>query len=129
MKIFRSVLLLILFSFVLLQAGAVGNKKKKKPATHPYAAYKTPIYFQDYYSFYDPKRGFVYFSDSMWHVTDTVPTFMKDATVGKARIQVLQDPNERMPEDHFDQYLKMYPANTLIAPPTVPIITLSKQKK
>lgn len=125
---------LVLFSLLcghVFAAPVVHKKKKAKPATITYeefAKMHQPLYFQDYYSFYVPKRGYIYWKDSTWKITDTLPPFMKDIRTKKVHVQILKDETNRAPEDNFGEYMKQYPAQNLSPLATVPIITISKNK-
>lgn len=91
---------------------------------------KDRVYFPDYYTFYDPKRhGYVYWQGDKWTVSPEKPFFMKDADLGKARVQVLKDEQLAMPEDRFEQYMRLYPPQPVSPTVPVPVITISKQKQ
>jgi len=77
---------------------------------HGYRA-KNHVYFPDYYTFYDPRRnGYVYWNNNNWTFSPSVPSFMANIDLGKARIQLLGDiPLTSLPEPNFSRYYRMYP--------------------
>jgi hypothetical protein len=77
---------------------------------HGYRA-KNHVYFPDYYTFYDPRRnGYVYWNNNTWSFSPSVPSFMANIDLGRARIQVLGDlPLTTQPEPDFNRYYGMYP--------------------
>lgn len=79
---------------------------------HGYRA-KQHVYFPDYHVFYDPYRGgYSYWNNGHWAFSQSVPMFMSRVNLGKARVKVLGGlPLTTHPEDYYDKYLQMYPAN------------------
>lgn len=79
---------------------------------HGYRA-KHHVYFQDYYTFYDPYRdGYVYWQEDDWVFSRSVPTFMANVDLGRARVQLMADvPLSKHPEYYFDRYAERYPRN------------------
>src|SRR5438477_356004 len=49
------------------------------------------VYFPDYYTFYDPQRGYIYYKEGHWVNTTTVPTYMRSVDMNKARVQIIQE--------------------------------------
>jgi hypothetical protein len=142
-------LLLLLLPFMADAQGKskqVKKKKTKAKTTARAAAPKPPapqawmvernymvnggetVYFQDYYTFYDPKRGYVYWNNNRWEASQELPAFMREADLGKARIQILHDRTQAMPEDNFEAYLRQYPAQPVSPTVPVPIITITRDR-
>lgn len=133
---------LIVLSFmaflVLLNTTVYGQGKKTHkhkrhttmaPAQWPASTSTSRIYYPDYYTFYDPARhGYVYWQENKWVVSQERPVFMRDADVGRTRVQVLQNDQLAMPEDRFEQYMRLYPAQPVSPSVPVPIITISRDK-
>jgi hypothetical protein len=67
------------------------------------------VYFPDYYSFYDPARGYVYWNNGTWTTTTEVPVYMSKVNLNKARVQVIEDMSAA-PETRYKTYIKTYPA-------------------
>lgn len=133
-------ILVIVLSFlaliVMLNTTVYGQGKKARKHKHttqqrwagPQS--KDRVYFPDYYTFYDPARnGYVYWKGDKWVVTPERPFFMKDADLGKTRVQILKDEQLVMPEDRFEQYMRLYPPQPVSPTVPVPVITISKQKQ
>jgi hypothetical protein len=81
------------------------------------------VYFQDYYTFYDPNRGYVYWQGDRWVNSPTVPVFLDRVDLGKARIQVLNDLDLSVrPEERYQTYQQLYPAERVEV--TVPVPTV-----
>jgi hypothetical protein len=80
------------------------------------------VYFPDYYTFYDPNRGYVYWNDGNWIATPTVPSFLTTVDLGAARIHVLT--NEQLtvrPETRYNTYVGQYPGRLVgVAVPIPP---------
>ena len=136
------VILLSFMAFVVLLNTTVYGQAKKQGKKHPHTNAKKPgatwagpaskerVYFPDYYTFYDPSRNaYVYWQEDKWVTSPEKPFFMKDANMGKARVQILQNDQLTMPEDRFEQYMRLYPAQPVSPTVPVPIITISKQKQ
>jgi hypothetical protein len=89
---------------------------------HGYRANKH-AYFPDYYTYYDPNRGYVYWNNNTWVTSRTIPSFLTTVNLGKARIQVLNDLNlSTRPESNYSTYMRLYPANRVDI--TVPVPTV-----
>ena len=73
--------------------------------------YDHPIYFPDYYTFYDPQRGYVVWEKDSWIARPSMPLFLKSSDLKKPRIQILEDIGiNKRPELDYPRYMKMYPA-------------------
>ncbi|XZF15324.1 hypothetical protein ACTHGU_04240 [Chitinophagaceae bacterium MMS25-I14] len=110
------------------------NKKAKHSAQTAkevdFNTAKQKIYFPDYYTFYDPARkSFVYWDENQWKTSSEKPALLKDADMGRTRVQFLKDENLALPEDNIERYMKLYPAQPVSPTVTVPIITISRKKK
>lgn len=91
---------------------------------------KQPAYYPDFYTFYDPARGYIYWQDSTWHVSSERPKFMKEAEKGRVRIELLHDRNiGSYPEDNAERYMKLYPAQNVTPTTPVPILTITREHK
>lgn len=99
-----------------------------KPAPS-WAQSQYSVYFPDYYTFYDPHRkGYVYWTGDKWTVSQESPSLLKDVDLGNARVQVLKDETLTMPENNFEQYMKLYPPQQVFPSVPVPIITITNKK-
>src|SRR5437762_1987213 len=86
-------------------------KSKTKPAwwtAHSLTSDKH-IYFPDYYVFYEPDKGYVYWNNGKWINSSSVPAYMGPVDLNTARIQVIDDMASR-PELEFRTYSRTYPA-------------------
>lgn len=95
-------------------------KTKSVPAwgpAHHYVGDKY-VYFPDYYTYYEPERGYVYWNKGTWTTTTTVPTYMSKVDLNRARVQVIEDMSVR-PETRYKTYIEQYPAQKVEV--TVPI--------
>lgn len=113
-------------AFALLPAVACAQHTKGKPmragssqtpgfmpswaTAHNYKNDKY-VYFPDYYTFYSPQRGYIYYKDGGWTSSLNMPTFMSRKDVNVARAQILDNvPMNSYPERDFSTYLNQYPA-------------------
>lgn len=89
---------------------------------HRYQA-KHPVYFRDYHMFYDPYRnGYVYYHNSRWLFSPTVPAFVAHVDLGRAHIQILSElPLRARPELYYERYARRYPAQININIPLPPL--------
>ncbi len=71
------------------------------------------VYFPDFYTFYDPERGgYVYWENSKWSFSPSVPSFLEKVDMSKSRIQILKGLSlDLHPEQNYPHYMKMYPAD------------------
>ena len=90
---------------------------------HGYRA-KQHVYFPDYYTFYDPYRnGYVYWNNSNWAFSPSVPGFLTNVNLGGARIQLMSDvPLATHPETYYSTYSRQYPARSVNISVPVPVI-------
>jgi len=81
-------------------------------AAHNYDA-TAHVYFPDYYTFYDPKRGgYVYWDNGKYIFSPTMPIFLEKVDLGKSRIQILKGLSlDLYPELDYPHYMELYPAN------------------
>lgn len=77
------------------------------------------VYFPDYYTFYDPERGYIYYNNGTWVNTTTVPSYMSTVDMNKARIEVIKEDVQMHPETKFTIYRQTYPAQHVEV--TVPV--------
>lgn len=77
---------------------------------------KHHVYFRDYYTFYDPYRGgYVYRQSNGWHFSRSIPTFLINVDLGRARVQFIDDiPLNQHPERYYSRYSKRYPRDTRV---------------
>jgi hypothetical protein len=97
-----------------------GNKMKTKPSwwgTHHITGEKY-VYFPDYYTYYEPDRGYVYWNETKWTTSETVPSYMSSVDLNSARVQVIEETTTR-PEVKYKYYMKTYPAQKVEV--TVPV--------
>ena len=80
-------------------------------AAHQYNAAEH-VYFPDYYTYYDPQRGgYLFWKDSQYVFTPTMPPFMEKVDMSKERVQILKGLSlDLHPEEHYPYYMKLYPA-------------------
>src|SRR5690606_14429038 len=95
------------------------NYKRKGPPhwapAHGYRA-KHHVYFRDYYTFYDPYRdGYVYRHNNGWRFSRSVPVFLANIDLNRARVQLLTDiPLNQHPERYYSRYSKRYPRDSRV---------------
>jgi len=71
------------------------------------------LYFPDYYAFYDPQRGYIFWNEEEkeWNSSLQVPKFMSEVDMSKTRIQILEGLSlDLRPEQNYPNYMKLYPA-------------------
>ena len=71
------------------------------------------LYYPDYYAFYDPNRGYVYWNmaTNSWATSREVPPFMKNVDLPRTRVQILKGLSlDLYPERNYPNYMKLYPA-------------------
>lgn len=130
---------LLFFLFVLAvwaTAATAQSGQKKKKTTQAKAGKQAQAppaqlaYYPDFYAFYDPARGYVYWQDSAWQVSRERPAFMKEAQKGRVRIELLHDRTiGTYPEDNFERYMKLYPPQNVTPTTPVPILTITREHK
>jgi len=112
---------------------AQGKKSKRrtdrvnepvKQKTQVAAAFKSMqyVYFPDYYAFYDPDRGYIFWNDQTksWNSSLEPPKFMSNVDMSKTRIQILKGLSlDLHPEQNYPNYMRLYPAQT--TNPDVPV--------
>lgn len=129
--------LLILAATIIITLKAFAQQKT---GTHKYSAHKTTTkkkavkkevhaaYYPDFYTFYDSSRkSYVYWDTDQWRVSPDRPSFMKNVGGDKVRVEILHDESMAgFPESHYEQYLRLYPAQPVS--PTVPVpLVISKR--
>ncbi len=67
------------------------------------------VYFPDYYTYYEPDRGYVYWNNGTWTTSSTVPSYMSKVDMNSARVQIIDDMTVR-PETRYKTYMETYPA-------------------
>jgi hypothetical protein len=81
------------------------------------------VYFPDYYTFYDPNRGYVYWNKAGYWVTSTSkPYFLNKVDLGVARIQILNsEALTAQPELRYTTFVNQYPGKIVgVAVPIPP---------
>ncbi|MBL7719791.1 MAG: hypothetical protein JNL72_13190 [Flavipsychrobacter sp.] len=68
------------------------------------------VYFPDYYTFYSPGRGYIYWNNGSWTNSPNVPSNMNSTDMNNLRIQTLDDPLNTFPERNYSDFNKRYPA-------------------
>jgi len=121
----------ILLGMLLITGSAFAQtptKTTKHKSNHKTAAAhkKSRVYYPDYRTFYDPNKDqYVFWGENQWTTSPQRPSFMKDATVGKVRVQVLHDESlNDNPQDHYQEYLRQYPPQQTTPTTPVPILTI-----
>lgn len=70
------------------------------------------VYFPDYYIFYSPIRGYVYWSNNGWTTSQANPQYTSDMDLIEARAEILNNvPLDNYPERRIGNYMKQYPGN------------------
>lgn len=70
------------------------------------------VYFPDYYTFYSPERGYIYWQPTGWATSANPPAYMTPVDLSKARLRVLrQVQNNANPEQEVAAYMQQYPAS------------------
>lgn len=94
-----------------------GNKKAQQKAqtSNLPAAFQSNkhLYFPDYYAFYDPQRGYIFWNEEEkeWNSSQQIPKFMSEVDMSKTRIQILEGLSlDLRPEQNYPNYMKLYPA-------------------
>ena len=77
-------------------------------AAHQYTGDKY-VYFPDYYTYYEPDRGYVYWNNGKWTTSSSVPSYMSSVDLNSARVQIIEDMSTR-PETRYRTYMETYPA-------------------
>jgi hypothetical protein len=69
------------------------------------------VYFPDYYVFYTPARGYVYWNGNQWTNSTEIPSFLQPADMRKAHAEILDNTDiDGHPEQEFLKYKEQYPA-------------------
>ncbi len=80
-----------------------------------------PVYFPDYYLFYTPERGYIYWNEGAWLTSPTVPEFVKEVDLRRARVQIMDDEEgNQYPEKDFTMFRKSFPAERVEVEVPVP---------
>jgi hypothetical protein len=85
----------------------------KLPSWAPSQEYigETHIYMRDYHTFYDPTRGYIYWSDTAWIVSRKLPEYLTAVDLKHARMQIINELQlNEPPEVKYAVYNKLYPA-------------------
>jgi hypothetical protein len=78
------------------------------------------VYFPDYYVFYTPARGYVYWNNGQWANSTDLPSFLQQADMRKAHAEILDNTDiDAYPEKEFSRYKEQYPAESVDI--TVPV--------
>lgn len=77
------------------------------------------VYFPDFFVFYTPSRGYIYWDAGAWNNSFSIPVFLKGADLRKARTEILDEPEDGKPEKKFAAYSEEYPAEAV--PFTIPV--------
>lgn len=115
-------LFIIITNSVYAQKSNSTHRTKDKANTVSAFKSKKHIYFPDYYAFYDPNRGYVFWNEESktWKATLKPPTFMSNVDMSKTRIQILEGLSlDLHPEQNYPNYMKLYPAQQ--SDPKVPV--------
>jgi len=79
-------------------------------AAHNYDA-TAHVYFPDYYTFYDPRRGgYVFWQNGKYTFSPSMPPFLEKADLTKSRVKILKGISlDLHPEQDYPRYMKLYP--------------------
>jgi hypothetical protein len=115
-SIIAGLILTLLGSQVSAQTGKKkpATPKQKTSSTSSAFATKKHLYFPDYYAFYDPNRGYVFWNEQKkeWNTSLQPPKFMSKVDMSKTRIQILEGLSlDLRPEQNYPNYMKLYPAH------------------
>jgi hypothetical protein len=71
------------------------------------------VYFPDYYSYYDPKRGgYAYWDNGKWEFSQSIPPYLGKVDLSKSRVQILKGLSlDLHPELNYPYYMELYPAD------------------
>lgn len=127
-------LLLAVFVLTVWATSAMAQSPKQKKSKTQKSWQNTPpdqaAYYPDFYTFYDPARGYVYWQDSTWQVSRERPKFMKEAQKGRVRVELLHDRTiGTYPEDNAERYMELYPAQNVTPTTPVPILTITREHR
>lgn len=125
-------LLLVIFILTVWATSAMAQSRqqKKNRKINRQEAPKQTAYYPDFYTFYDPQRGYIYWQDSSWYVSRERPKFMKETRKGKVRVELLHDRTiGTYPEDNAERYMQLYPAQNVTPTTPVPILTITREHK
>jgi hypothetical protein len=87
-------------------------------SSHHYTGGKD-VYFPDYYTFYDPQAGYVYWNSGKWETSATLPAFLSTVDLNNARVELIQENVITQPQKEYLIYKKRYPARKVEI--TVPV--------
>jgi hypothetical protein len=100
------------------------GKKKTKTATipewgpaHEYLGDKY-VYFPDYYFYYQPDKGYIYWENGGWTTSTDIPSYLSTIDLSRARIQIIED-LETSPQARYRTYTGNYPQRKVEV--TVPV--------
>lgn len=76
-------------------------------------------YFPEYHTFYDASRGgYTYWGGNDWVFSATVPSFLVNVNLGRARVQIMNDvPLGYAPQQYYSRYHKRFPVPRPLVPP------------
>ncbi|HTM66085.1 MAG TPA: hypothetical protein VL093_07185 [Flavipsychrobacter sp.] len=120
--------LIILAILLPFQGSAQKNKPARTPkttsakTTTAFQPGKNYAYFPDYYAFYDPARGYVYWDmqSNKWQTSQEMPLFMSKVDMSKVRVKIIDGLTlDLYPERNYPYYMKLYPAQ--LDDPKVPV--------
>ena len=80
------------------------------------------VYFPDYYTFYNPVRGYICYSGGQWVSSKSAPAFMAKVDMNKARVHIFNEDAIPHPEENYNSYRDMYPAQKVATTVPVPAI-------
>ena len=72
------------------------------------------VYFPDYYTFYTPFRGYVYWTEDGWTASRELPAHLREVNLFEARKEVLEaTEGEGFPEKDYAGYRDRFPAEDI----------------
>jgi hypothetical protein len=116
---------IVLLALLLPFQGSAQNNKtvRAAKATTAFQPGKNYAYFPDYYAFYDPARGYVYWDmqSNQWQTSHEIPAFMTKVDFSKVRVKIIDGLSlDLYPERNYPYYMKLYPAQLNDAKVPVP---------
>src|SRR4051812_15632364 len=63
------------------------------------------VYFPDYETFYDPRRGYIVKDKNSWVASPSMPLFLSNKDLAKERVMILEDLSlDLRPEESYPRY-------------------------
>ncbi len=114
------------FTLAIMPTIIFAQETKKTKGMHSYRRHKMPswgkfhnyandkyVYFPDYYVFYSPDRGYIYWDNNNWTTSRDMPSSMSRIDLNAARLQILDASLSSFPEKDFSTYANQNPAQSV----------------